>query len=177
MGVSDDAFSHVVSRDASTRYVSQIGENGSGVFFLARPFDPCLFARSPFLAPRNVHVANARRQCTRLRSSAPDKRVISPRNFVTLSLLVDQPIKRRQVESHARTLVRNRRLPRCTRTSYVVPMDSSWTKSTGEVLKELNVPSECGLSEEEVTRRREKHGWNGKKKRERGDLSQRHVHN
>ncbi|XP_065830834.1 sarcoplasmic/endoplasmic reticulum calcium ATPase 2-like isoform X2 [Oscarella lobularis] len=39
-------------------------------------------------------------------------------------------------------------------------MDSSWTKSTGEVLKELNVPSECGLSEEEVTRRREKHGWN-----------------
>ena len=48
MGVSDDAFSHVVSRDASTRCVSQIGENGSRVFFLARPFDPCLFARSLF---------------------------------------------------------------------------------------------------------------------------------
>jgi magnesium-transporting ATPase (P-type) len=39
-------------------------------------------------------------------------------------------------------------------------MDLAWTKSTDDALAELSVAVAEGLSDEEVEKRREQHGWN-----------------
>ena len=40
-------------------------------------------------------------------------------------------------------------------------MDLAWTKSTDQTLVELTVTATEGLSDDEVEKRREEHGWNG----------------